>query len=51
MHADLSAQAADLYRAEMERAARHERRAIGARTSPRSLWTRVRTPHRHTPAS
>lgn len=48
MHADLSAQAADLYRAEMERAARHERRAAKARTGPRGLWARIRTPHRHT---
>lgn len=51
MHADLSAQAADLYRAEMERAAHHERRTAKARTTPRSLWTRVRTPRPHTPTT
>lgn len=47
MHADLSAQAADLYRAEMERVARHERWVAKARTSRRGLWARIRTPRRH----
>ena len=46
MHPDLNAQAADLYRAEMERAALRERRAAQARNRPRSLWTRIRTPRR-----
>ncbi|HJE58211.1 MAG TPA: hypothetical protein K8V84_06805 [Nocardiopsis listeri] len=54
MHADLSAQAADLYRAEAERAARHERLIASARTGRpglRELWARIRTPRSHTLAA
>lgn len=48
MNADLIAQAADIYRAEAERAARHERLIAqvqgGAKARLRRLWARLRTP-------
>lgn len=50
MHADLSAQAADLYRAEAERVARHERLVAsvkGGKPGLRKLWARIRTPRSH----
>lgn len=54
MHADLSAQAADLYRAEAERAARRERLIASTKTGKpglRKLWARLRTPRSHTLAA
>ncbi|WP_211717799.1 hypothetical protein [Nocardiopsis sp. MG754419] len=50
MHPDLSARAADLYRAERERAAHRERLiatvAGGAESGRRTVWARFRTPRR-----
>lgn len=54
MHADLSAQAADLYRAEAERVARHHRLVASVKTRRpglRGLWARIRTPRSHTLAA
>ncbi|SIO84157.1 hypothetical protein [Nocardiopsis sp. JB363] len=54
MHADLSAQAADLYRAEAERVARYERLVASVKTRRpglRKLWARFRTPRSHTLAA
>ncbi|MEU3309984.1 hypothetical protein ACWGSK_18215 [Nocardiopsis sp. NPDC055551] len=54
MHADLSAQAADLYRAEAERVARHDRLVASVKTRGpglRRLWARIRTPRSHTLAA